>query len=262
MTNPFPGMNPFLEERDSWTEFHDDLVFHLGSQLRASLPPGYAARFGRRVELVLAGRTIVPGVAVWRTDEPVGQAEAAAARDPDPAVRIAVHREEAVERFVEILRLPGGELVTVLELASPTNKLDSRERTAYLEKQQAVLRSPVHLVEIDLLRGGEHWAAVPEAAAQRHQPYDYLACVSRSTDRSVYECYFRTLREPLPAIAVPLQQDDPDVTLDIQGSLNQTFEDGRYAASLDYRRVLSPPLRAEDQAWLQARLRAAGLLDP
>jgi hypothetical protein len=120
----------------------------------------------------------------------------------------------------------------------------------------------VNLVEIDLLRAGQHWAAVPEIPAQDYQPYDFLVCVSRSRDRSVFECYFRTLREPLPNIAVPLYGEDPDVTLGIQTAFNQAFDQGRFLITIDYRRRLSPPLRPEDQEWTQALLRERGLPRP
>ena len=51
----------------------------------------------------------------------------------------------------------GERLVTVIEVLSLANKTPGEKgRELYLEKQREVLGSPVHLVEIDLLRGGEH----------------------------------------------------------------------------------------------------------
>ena len=46
-------------------------------------------------------------------------------------------------------------VVTVIEILSPTNKVaGSRGRESYETKRQEVMRSPSHLVEIDLLRRG------------------------------------------------------------------------------------------------------------
>ena len=108
-----------------------------------------------------------------------------------------------------------------------------------------------------MLRAGAHWAAVPGILTQECRPYDYLACVNRASRRDVFECYFRTLREPLPAVAVPLLPEDGDATLDIQEAFNRAYDQGRYASWLDYRNPPLPPLRADDKEWAQALLRDA-----
>ena len=45
-------------------------------------------------------------------------------------------------------------MVTVIELLSPSNKRAGDDREQYLAKRRELLRSPAHLVEIDLLRDG------------------------------------------------------------------------------------------------------------
>ncbi|HTE17751.1 MAG TPA: DUF4058 family protein, partial [Armatimonadota bacterium] len=164
------------------------------------------------------------------------------------------------ERFVEVLHVPDRTLVAVIELASPTNNADPRGRKAYQGKQEAVLASGSHLVEIDLLRAGAHWAAVPEALVQGRRPYDYLACVNRASRRDVFECYFRKLREPLPAVAIPLLPEDDDVTLNIQEAFNRAYDQGRYVGWVDYRDLPYPPLRPEDEEWARAVLRDSGVI--
>ena len=61
----------------------------------------------------------------------------------------------------------GGHVITVIEVLSPTNKLAGSEgRQSYQQKQREVLGSSAHLLELDLLRIGEHTvAAAPPAAA-------------------------------------------------------------------------------------------------
>ena len=58
------------------------------------------------------------------------------------------------ERWIEIKRLPDRSLVTVIEILSPTNKIGSG-RAEYIEKRKEWIRQPIHLVEIDLLLGGQ-----------------------------------------------------------------------------------------------------------
>src|SRR5208337_4659432 len=68
--------------------------------------------------------------------------------------------KQDVERvpFLEIRDRVGRELITVVELLSPSNKRPGDDREQYLTKRRELLRSRAHLVEIDLLRGG---AAMP-----------------------------------------------------------------------------------------------------
>ena len=62
-----------------------------------------------------------------------------------------------------------------------TNKtLGSEGRQKYLEKQQEILSGQVHLVEIDLLRGGAHSSAVLLwLAREKAGPFDYHVSVRR-----------------------------------------------------------------------------------
>jgi len=252
-------MDPYLEAPGVWEPFHDRLIFHLGSVLQEVLPERYVADFRQRVDLVLADRQIVPDVVVARVPERASARESAAPGHPDPAIQIAAPFEEAVDRYIEVVHIPDREVVTVIELSSPTNKADWRGQKEYEGKQLSILRSDVHLIEIDRLRAGRHWPAVPEPLARRHGPYDYLVSTSRAPDRTVFWCYFRTVREPLPVIGVPLRPGDADATLDIQEAFNRAFDQGRYASWLRYDREPVPPLSPEDQAWAAERLREAGL---
>ena len=56
---------------------------------------------------------------------------------------------------VEVLETGTLELVTAIEILSPVNKQAGREsHDEYLRKRRELLRSSVHLIEIDLLRQG------------------------------------------------------------------------------------------------------------
>jgi hypothetical protein len=148
--------------------------------------------------------------------------------------------------------------VTVLEMVSPTNKYAGPGRVSYVAKQTEVRRSTAHLVELDLLRTGPHVVAVPESAAQRHGPYDYLVCVNQAFGlRDRFQLYPRRVRERLPRIRLPLAEPDPDIVLDVQAVLARTYEAGGYAERLHYALPCVPPLPPEDQTWADALIHQA-----
>jgi len=56
-------------------------------------------------------------------------------------------------KYLTIRDREGGEIVTVIELLSPVNKARGEGQQEYLRKRTEFVRSPAHIVEIDLLRG-------------------------------------------------------------------------------------------------------------
>jgi Protein of unknown function (DUF4058) len=243
----FPGMDPYLEDPHIWPGVHNRFIVYLSDYLQPLLRPRYVAAVEERVFVAGPDRDIIPDV--WlkqRRAAPKGSATSAVADSPE-LERVAT---EVHESFVEILDLQTNQrVVTVIDLLSPTNKYAGRGRELYESKQREVLRSESHLVEIDLLRTGPHVLAVPELIA-RKKPYAYLVCVSRAVDRrEVFELYRRRLRDRLPNIRVPLAGDDPDVVLDIQAVLAETYDRGDYRDRLAYSEACNPPLSATDQEW-------------
>jgi Protein of unknown function (DUF4058) len=72
-----------------------------------------------------------------------------------PAIgRVPLSVDGERHAFLEIRDRGHRQLVTVLELLSPCNKRPGLDREQYLAKRQQLLASSVHLVELDLLRGG------------------------------------------------------------------------------------------------------------
>src|SRR2546426_472289 len=82
----------------------------------------------------------------------------------------------------------------------------------YVEKRERILASSVHLVEIDLLRGGER---APMAESFPAQPYFVL--VHRADQRPMADVWPISLDQRLPIIPIPLADDDPDAQVDLQG---------------------------------------------
>src|SRR5262245_2166289 len=89
-------------------------------------------------------------------------------------------------------------------------------------------------------------------------PYDYLVSVNRASGRrEEFELYPRTVRERLPRSRIPLSEPDPDVVLDLQSAIAQTYEAGGYRDLLRYDVQCTPRLRPEDQAWAEGLIRRA-----
>lgn len=262
MANPFVGMNPYLETRRLWGDFHHRLITYISSMLQTQIRPRYVARIEERVYVEETRREIVPDVAVLRTQ--TRTAAALLEKPYDPPQILRVEEEPHTEGFVQIYdREQGMRLITVIEVLSPTNKeLNTQGRALYLRKQAEILKSEVHLVEIDLLRGGEHTLAPPQARLreQVETPWHYMISISRADEPYLFWLYPRTVRERLPVIPVPLAVGDGFAQLDLQALVNQCYEDGVYEASIDYRQPPPPPpFSEEDMAWIDALLKAKGL---
>ena len=134
----------------------------LREAINQRLPEGYVAQIETRVALVsfdLPGAQRIPDVLVGRQpDAPrfssssSGEAAGVATIEPR-TIPLAAGEVEVRERWIEISSLPELELVTVIEILSPSNKSGSG-RNEYLQKRGALIDQPVNLVEIDLLLGG------------------------------------------------------------------------------------------------------------
>lgn len=263
MPSPFPGMDPFLEAPEFFPGLHGRLIAYVAESLQQVLPEPYYAEIYERVVVEETGRRIEPDVGVYRDDRlaPPGRAKsrhfAASATLP-----VVVPRDDAMtETYLEILA-PGGEserTIAVIEILSPSNKRPgSATRAQYLRKQQEVLQSTAHLIEIDLLRGGDHTTAVSLPSARSHAgEFDYHVCVSRSNERGSFEVYGIRLCDRLPTLSIPLLPQEQDVPLDLQEVFDRSYDAGPYRRRLRYdESTIDPPLSPEDATWLAGRLKA------
>lgn len=254
-------MNPFFEQR--WRDAHTSLITYLRDCLQERLPADLVAcAEAETVALGVRPRTTTyrPDVQVlepWALKEPSATVVAAPITTPIPTNPIRVLVEEEIERWIEI-RDVAGRLITVLELLSPTNKLEEDERDRYRRKHGAFLGGGANLVELDLVRSGRSVFPGAVQAVLRQAGACYGVCVFRAAQPVEHEVHPIRLRERLPAIRVPLRPTDSDVVVDLQALINQCHERGRYHL-LDYRLGLSPPLEPEEATWLDQLLREHGL---
>ena len=249
MPSPFPGMNPWLEQPDVWHDFHQRFVTRIGDELSRRVRPGYHTKIDDNVyvhelpeeQRYLLGR---PDVAIVEGRlSGVAVASRPATRTIPPAIgKLLPTKDRLTESFIEIRDSTYRDLITVIEVLSPTNKNNGPDREQYIAKRKILLGSSVHLVEIDLLRGG---AQMPiEGLAQ----CDYAILVSRSYERPKVELWPLKLRQTLPLIPVPLKPEDPDAILDLQQLLHETFDAAGYADYI-YQGKPRPPLHPEDESW-------------
>ena len=166
-----------------------------------------------------------------------------------------VHVDEDIERWIEI-RTADGYLVTVIELLSPANKGLDWER--YRDKQTDFLHSTANLVEIDLLRGGRFMLPVATQHLRLPAGTCYFVGVRRAARHSEREVYCCPLAKRLPAVRIPLRPTDRDIVLDLQPLIDRCYELGRYYKGR-FDEIPDPPLSTEEAAWVEERLRAAGL---
>ena len=118
--------------------------------------------------------------------------------------------------------------MTVIEVLSLANKTPGEKgRDLYLEKQREVLGSPVHLVEIDLLRGGEHTTPMSlERLRHKAGQYDYHVSVHRFDQPGRFFIYPWKLEDAFPEFAVPLLPGDGQVPLDLGAVFTRCYESG------------------------------------
>lgn len=231
MPSPFPGMDPLIEAAGLWHDFHGTFIHSWRDAIMAALPDDYVARTDERLTVSEAG----------------GSRFAGALLEPD-VIPILIE-EETRETFIEIYRLSDERLITVVELLSPSNK-DTRDRSQYLGKRHSILRQEVHLVELDLLLGGQR------LPMQRPlPPGHYYGIVSRWERRPDCEVYHWLLDEVLPILPIPLAAPDADLQIDLAAVFETTFSRGRYDRSINYRKPFKLPLSEDERDWVESMAR-------
>ena len=258
MPSPFPGMDPYLERPELWPDFHSNLASEIQAQLNRQITPRYFARLSVSLtyEVVEIGETHFIRSDVSIHQLPASGETRAPVLIPPAPVRSRIPMEVPLRLYsVEIRKTDTGQLVTVIEILSPVNKRAGHD--AYLDyrrKRRDLLRSPVHLIEIDLLRGGER-----PPLEDPVPPAPYYVVLSRADRRPTVEVWPIQLWDPLPVLPVPLLEPDPDASLDLGAAMVAVYERGVYSVQIDYRQPPPPPpLSEEEKVWLETWLRERG----
>ena len=241
MPSPFPGMDPYLEQEVVWHDFHEKFIPAAAAHLTAQVLPRYIVLIDENV--YLHDLPIEESRLVGRPDLSVASLDASAAHSAAVGVLQApvqvLMPEQDIEReaFLGIRDRLSRELIAVVELLSPANKRYGENREKYLAKRSSLLNSPVHLVEIDLLRGG------PALPAQNRPDCAYSVLVSRAERRPLAEFWPIGLRTPLPMVPVPLRVGDRDARLDLRAILDRVYDESGYPFYLYQRSPTRPWLK-------------------
>lgn len=254
MPSPFPGMDPYLEDPALWSDVHTNLIISIQELLNRAVRPRYVARVETRVYMTDDDDPAhefarIPDVKIESTP---GDAGHATAGGPAIAESVLIHQSDPItERRVEVRDVASSEVVTVIEVLSPANKVaGSAGRTSFLEKRDEVLASPANWFEIDLLRSG-----TGHPSRRRFPHHAYLIYKSPVAIRPKGRAWPVRMQDPLPVVGVPLRAPDPDAPLDLGRALALAYDRAAYDATVNYAAEPKPPLPPELAAWADALLR-------
>jgi hypothetical protein len=203
MPSPFPGMDPFLEQESLWPWFQHQLVVTLQQMLSAAVSYRYSVHISQR--------------------------------------RFHAGDQEHGEEYLEIHAHADGRLVTLLDIASPADKLAEAGRSAYQATRLAARQSATNIVEIDLILRGH---PLLEYAREGLPSWDYAVTVTRATHPERYEIYTSVLDKRLPRFRLPLAAEG-DRVVDLQDAFNRAYDDCDFGGRIDYHHDPGVPLSAE-----------------
>jgi hypothetical protein len=215
-------MDPYLEDEALWPAFHHQLIASLYQILQPSVVDRYRARVVQRQYT-----TALP-------------------------LFTSVLREEHREEYIEFRQRSDGRLVTLVDVVSPANKLTESGRQAYLEKRSEGKAQGANLVEIDLVLQGK---PLLDYSREGLPDWDYAVTVTRAAQPDRFEIYTATLQKQLPRFRLPLAGDDRDTVVDLRTTFTRSYDQGNFAAKIDYHRDPATPLSAEDRQWLHEYLK-------
>jgi hypothetical protein len=252
MPSPLPGMDPYLEHPRAWPNLHHRLItaiaIHLGPQLRPKYRVVVEEALYQTTEqdAILVGR---PDVAVTQTVRreaaPANAANGIATIQP---IEISLPAATVIRQgYLEIRDVTTSEVVTALEVLSPTNKRPGAGRRTYEAKRQIVLASATNLVEIDLLR---QWPPLTPSNLASH----YRILISASAQRPSASLYAFNLPDPIPPFPLPLRAEDPEPILHLKPLIDDIYDQSGYDLVIDYAQPPVPDVSEGDRVWLTRQL--------
>ena len=260
--NPFPGMNPYLERRHIWPDFHNDLIAQLRTALGPELPARYRIALQQRVEVETPSGTpldlafMIPDALV--TDEipnqvsppaALGAVAVATSTVEEYAVRVRMPREVKVT-WLRVETVPDQRIVTIVEILSPINKAPGRERNRYERKREVILGSGANLVEIDLLR---RWEPMPLETSPPVSDYRILVC--EGWQRPSALLYPWSVRQAIPPFLLPLLPEDKPLQVDLGPIIDRMHHTARYGQVARYHEPPpEPAFEGEVGAWVKERV--------
>ncbi|GIK63379.1 MAG: hypothetical protein BroJett018_11730 [Chloroflexota bacterium] len=251
MPSPFPGMDPYMENRAAWAGVHLHLLANLGQQLAPQIRPRYRVHTERYLTIGDDIGKFRPDLRIESTPQKTGtiQPIAAAISDATLVTETLPYSDLDIPPHLEIVT-DAGEVITVIEVLSPINK--EGEYNSYLRKRYRLLNAGINLVEIDLLREGQ----IIPLTTRLDTPY--MALVTRAYEYPKTYTWGITWAEPFPVLPVPLRPDESEARLLLTPALAQAYA-VEYEGFIDY--SADPPglLSAEWRKEIETILQSKGL---
>ena len=259
MPSPFPGMDPYLESPEYWRQVHTSLIVYIGDVLQPLLSPKYAAQIEEHVYLNTSDRRIIPDVLVSteQTDYARPRHAPALAFKPDEPQLLEAIEPEIPQRFLEIIEIDSGEVVTVIEVVSPSNKRGRGERE-YKQKLRNLRQTETNIVEIDLVPGDQPRRVSPRNGSGRLR-YRYFVRVYRFTEPTHQGVYGIRLDERLPRCLVPLLPEDPDIAIDLPAVFTRCYDNRGFRRRINYQLEPDAVLDSAETKYIDQLLKKKGL---
>lgn len=175
----FPGMNPYLEHPELFPGLHHLLISELARFLSHQLRPKYRVAVEVRMYETTDDSSLLVGIpdVIVKSRQNVNDVKntnvAVAAPTPKPVTVTVPMPITIKEGYLEVKEVGTEQLITTIEILSPTNKRPGKGRHSYEEKREQVLGSRTNLLEIDLLRKGE---PMPMFGDNIQSDYRILVC--------------------------------------------------------------------------------------
>jgi hypothetical protein len=219
----FPNrIDPWAESGRYFQQIHSGIIGHLLKQIRMPLLAlGYVA--GRETSLIVLERR-EPDIYVRLFEDappkprqtlnyPAAAAQILAATGF--SVETDIHQQQAI--FIEDMQ--SGQLITIVEVVSPANKIAPREIAHYQARRQRFLSEGINIVEIDLTRSVTR---LLESKMINTYAYHIAVYLPHELPHVIGVDFY----QGLPRIALPLHAEVVAVELQL------AYDDGYQTASI------------------------------
>ncbi|MGD1806602.1 DUF4058 family protein [Dapis sp. BLCC M126] len=263
MPSPFPGMDPYLEHPDLWPGLHLFLISNLAQLLSPQLRPKYFVSVEVRMyednntESLLVGLSDVSVLSKQSQTNESNYTESIVTATATSTKPITVTLPIPItirQGYLEIQEVATKEVVTTIEILSPSNKRGGKGREMYLEKREKILDSLTNFIEIDLLRRGQRMPIL-----NQNIQGNYRILVSRAKQRPRADLYAFNIQHKIPEFPLPLRPEDTEPIIDLQALLNNIYDVGSYDLKIDYTQKPVPELSENDATWAETWLRQQNL---
>jgi hypothetical protein len=258
MPCPFPGMDPFLEVPPYWSDFSPAFLTAIRNRLIPNVIPRYDVRIEEYLILEhddLPSHRVKPDLVVstdWKAQSGPAVQTLSLPQLANTLEAAYPDFDPVTQRRLVLTHRMTGRVVTVLELLSPVNKAPGKDGIeAYERKREELLTTPCHLIELDLLRGGERLpikGAMPAG--------DYFAYIGRAERRPTCQIIGWHWQSVLPPIPFPLLPEDGETQIDLPAAFRDAYDPAYYHQRLPYDSPLRPTLSEQEIEWVhQQRLK-------